>query len=125
MPDTTPETWKEAETPLPPAETHSGPAAAQADLAAREAALAAREAELAEQERRFAEKQAAVASGQRPAVDLLRGDPDEKNAKEPLYDKIPLTVRQLDIIIGVCVVLFFVVILLGMDHGALLARLGL
>ena len=41
-------------------------------------------------------------------------EPEFKNWKEHLYDKVHLSVRTLDIIIGVLVALIFVFILLGM-----------
>jgi len=41
----------------------------------------------------------------------------EKNAKEKLYDKIPLTVKQLDIILVICAIAFFVAIILGVLNG--------
>ncbi len=86
------------------------------DLKLREEALAAREAELARQQEEFAAFQQAVANGENP-------DPKEfgiKNRKESLYDKVPLTVHQLDIIIGVLLVVLVVVILMGIDWPALL-----
>ena len=44
--------------------------------------------------------------------------PEEfKNAKEKLYDKIPLTVHQLDIIIVVLVILFVVFYVVGALRG--------
>lgn len=86
------------------------------DLKAREEALAAREAELARQQEEFAAFQQAVANGENP-------DPKEfgiKNRKESLYDKVPLSLHQLDIIIGVLMVVLVGVILLGIDWSALL-----
>lgn len=47
-------------------------------------------------------------------------EPEFKNWKERLYDKVHLSVHTLDIIIGVLVALIFVFILLGM----LKTRLG-
>ena len=40
-----------------------------------------------------------------------------KGAKENLYDKIPLTVKQLDIIIAVMIVLFIVFFVVGIMKG--------
>lgn len=40
-----------------------------------------------------------------------------KNAKERLYDKIPLTKKQLDVIIAVLIVAFVVVFILGALKG--------
>ena len=42
---------------------------------------------------------------------------NNKGAKENLYDKIPLTLKQLDIIIVVMLVLFVVVFILGVLKG--------
>ena len=47
-------------------------------------------------------------------------EPEFKNWKERLYDKVHISVHTLDIIIGVLVALIFVFILLGM----LKTRLG-
>ena len=41
-----------------------------------------------------------------------------KGAKENLYDKIPLTVKQLDIIIAVMIALFMVFFVIGVLKGA-------
>ena len=41
----------------------------------------------------------------------------KKGAKENLYDKIPLTVKQLDIIIVVMIVLFIVLFVIGILKG--------
>ena len=41
----------------------------------------------------------------------------KKGAKENLYDKIPLTVKQLDIIIAVMIALFVVFFVVGVLKG--------
>ena len=41
----------------------------------------------------------------------------EKNAKERLYDKIPFTKKQMDIIIAVLIVAFVVLFVLGALKG--------
>ena len=41
----------------------------------------------------------------------------KKGAKENLYDKIPLTVKQLDIIIAVMIALFVVFFVIGVLKG--------
>ena len=47
-------------------------------------------------------------------ADSAAQDPKaEKNAKERLYDKIPLTARQLDIIIIALIVAFIVFVVVG------------
>lgn len=81
----------------------------EADLAAREAALAEREAQLKKEQAEFDAYKQAQARGENP-------DPAAygiQNAKERLYDKIPLTVKQLDIIIAVLMALLVGVILFG------------
>ena len=69
------------------------------ELARREALLAQREAQL---EKEQAELAAAKAqSTERKKTLLDNNDPNFVNPKEKLYDKFPLTVHQMDIIIGV------------------------
>ena len=41
----------------------------------------------------------------------------KKGAKENLYDKIPLTLKQLDIIIVVMILLFIVFLIIGVLKG--------
>ena len=41
----------------------------------------------------------------------------KKGAKENLYDKIPLTIKQLDIIIVVMIALFIVIFVIGVLKG--------
>lgn len=86
------------------------------DLAQWEAALEAREAQLAQEQAEFAAYKAAKENGEQPNP----ADYGMKNAKERLYDKIPITVKQLDIFIGVVVVLFVLIILFGADWAAVL-----
>ena len=74
----------------------------------REAELARREAELAEKEAQFEEKKKRL---------LDNGDPAFKNAKEHVYDKIPLTAHQMDIIIGVLLAAIVVFLVLGVLVG--------
>ncbi len=81
----------------------------EADLAAREAALAEREAQLRKEQAEFNAYKEAQAKGENP-------DPAAygiRNAKERLYDKIPLTVKQLDIIIAALMALLVGVVLFG------------
>lgn len=83
----------------------------EAQLAAREAALAAREAELATREAEAAQDPA-PAKG-----DLLNnGDPHFKNEKEKIYDHFPLSVHQMDILIGVLVALIVIFVFLGVNQ---------
>ena len=83
----------------------------EAELAAREAALAAREAELAARE---AEAAQARPEGKRGL--LNNGDPHFKNEKEKIYDHFPLSVHQMDILIGVLVALIALFVFLGVNH---------
>jgi hypothetical protein len=57
------------------------------------------------------EKETMVVSRRAPA---LHG---EKSAKENLYDKIPLTVKQLDIILVLCAAAIFIAFVLGILDG--------
>ena len=86
------------------------------DLAAREAALAEREAQLAQQQADFEAYQAAKERGEQPNPARY----GIKNTKESLYDKVPLTVKQLDVIIWVLVAALIAVVLFGADWSALL-----
>jgi len=52
------------------------------------------------------------------ADDSPRGQESPKGFKESIYDRIPLTVRQLDIIIIVLVVAFVFFLALGIWKGA-------
>ena len=47
---------------------------------------------------------------------LDNNDPNFVNPKEKLYDKFPLTVHQMDIIIGVLFALILLFLVLGMTH---------
>ena len=86
----------------------------QTELERREAALAAREAELARQQ---AELQA-----QKRLLD--NGNKDFVNPKEKLYDKFPLTVHQMDIIIGVLFALIALFLVLGVTHTSFFGLFG-
>ena len=86
----------------------------EAELAAREAALAAREAELAAREAEAAQAAQARPEGKRGL--LNNGDPHFKNEKEKIYDHFPLSVHQMDILIGVLVALIALFVFLGVNH---------
>ncbi len=86
------------------------------DLAQWEAALAEREAQLAQEQAEFEAYKAAKENGSNPNP----ADYGIKNAKESLYDKIPITVKQLDVFIGVMVGILVLIILFGADWPALL-----
>ena len=83
----------------------------EAQLAAREAALAAREAELAAREAEAAQGAAPQKGGL-----LNNGDPNFKNEKEKIYDHFPLSVHQMDILIGVLVALIAIFVFLGVNQ---------
>ena len=82
----------------------------EADLAAREAALAALEAELEARE-----AQAAHTDEGKHSL-LNNGDPTFKNSKEKIYDHFPLSVHQMDILIGVLVALIVLFVFLGVNQ---------
>mgnify|MGYP001783825901 FL=1 len=83
----------------------------EAQLAAREAALAAREAELAAREAEAAQDPTPAKGGL-----LNNGDPHFKNEKEKIYDHFPLSVHQMDILIGVLVALIVIFVFLGVNQ---------
>ena len=97
----------------------------EAELAAREAALTAREAELEQAQRRFDEQQAAAAARGTPKKKFLNnGDPLFVNPKEKMYDHFPLTVRQLDILIGILFALIALFLILGFTHTSFFGLFG-
>lgn len=49
--------------------------------------------------------------------DVTQPKPEQKNAKEKLYDKIPVTVHTLDIIIKLLIAAIVVTVILGMVAG--------
>lgn len=49
--------------------------------------------------------------------DVTQQKPEQKNAKEKLYDKIPVTVHTLDIIIKLLIAAIVVTVILGMVAG--------
>ena len=94
--------------------TEKEQAAREAELARREAALAAREAQLEQEQAKFEAARAEAPEGRKTL--LNNNDPDFVNPKEKLYDKFPLTVHQMDIIIGVLFALIVLFLVLGMTH---------
>ena len=86
--------------------------AREAELARREAALAAREAQLEQEQAKLEAARAEAPEGRKTF--LNNNDPDFVNPKEKLYDKFPLTVHQMDIIIGVLFALILLFLALGM-----------
>ncbi len=94
----------------------------EAELARREALLAQREAKLAQEQAEF---EAAKAGGEPTQKKLLNNnDPNFVNPKEKLYDKFPLTVRQMDMIIGVLFALIILFLVLGMTHTSFFGLFG-
>ena len=95
------------------------------ELARREAALAAREAQLEQEQAAFAAAKAAQAeqeSGKKKLLD--NGDADYVNPKENMYDKFPLTVHQLDILIGILFALIVLFLVLGFTHTSFFGLFG-
>jgi len=90
------------------------------ELARREALLAQREAQL---EKEQAELAAAKAQSTEKKKTLL-DNPNFVNPKEKLYDKFPLTVHQMDIIIGVLFALILLFLVLGMTHTSFFGLFG-
>ena len=88
----------------------------EAELARREAALAAREAQLAQEQAELAGRKADFEEGKKSL--LNNGDKNFVNAKEKMYDHFPLTVHQMDIIIGVLFALIALFLALGRAQNA-------
>ena len=94
----------------------------EAELARREALLAEREAQL---EKEQAELEARRAQGEAGKKRLLNNnDPNFVNPKEKLYDKFPLSVHQMDIIIGVLFALIVLFLVLGFTHTSFFGLFG-
>lgn len=91
----------------------------EAELARREAALAAREAELAKEQAELEALRQAQEKGESGKKLLDNGDPKEK-----IYDKFPLTVKQMDIIIGVLFALIILFLVLGFTHTSFFGLFG-
>ena len=95
------------------------------ELARREAALAAREAQLEQEQAAFAAAKAAQAeqeSGKKKLLD--NGDASYVNPKEKRSDKFPLTVHQLDILIGILFALIVLFLVLGFTHTSFFGLFG-
>ena len=90
------------------------PAEREAELARREAVLAAREAQLAQEQAELADQRA----------DFEQGKKNFVNPKEKLYDHFPLTVHQMDIIIGVLFALIALFLILGVTHTSFFGLFG-
>ena len=96
--------------------------AREAELARREAALAAREAQLEQEQAKLEAARAEAPKGRKTF--LNNNDPDFVNPKEKLYDKFPLTVHQMDIIIGVLFALIVLFLVLGFTHTSFFGLFG-
>ena len=94
----------------------------KAELARREAALAAREAQLEQEQAKLEAARAEAPKGRKTF--LNNNDPDFVNPKEKLYDKFPLTVHQMDIIIGVLFALIALFLILGVTHTSFFGLFG-
>ena len=99
------------------------------ELARREALLAQREAQLEKTPYMLEKEQAELAaakaqSAERKKTLLDNNDPNFVNPKEKLYDKFPLTVHQMDIIIGVLFALILLFLVLGMTHTSFFGLFG-
>ena len=92
------------------------------ELARREALLAQREAQLEKEQAELAAAKAQSAEGKKALLD--NHDPNFVNPKEKLYDKFPLTVHQMDIIIGVLFALILLFLVLGMTHTSFFGLFG-
>ena len=93
------------------------------ELARREALLAQREAQLEKEQAELAAA-AKAQSAERKKTLLDNNDPNFVNPKEKLYDKFPLTVHQMDIIIGVLFALILLFLVLGMTHTSFFGLFG-
>ena len=96
----------------------------EAELARREAALAAREAELEKEQAELEALRKAQAEGKDVKKLLNNGDPNYVNPKEKLYDQFPLSVHQMDIIIGVLFALIILFLVLGFTHTSFFGLFG-
>ena len=90
--------------------------------ARREALLAQREAQLEKEQAELAAAKAQSAERKKTLLD--NNDPNFVNPKEKLYDKFPLTVHQMDIIIGVLFALILLFLVLGMTHTSFFGLFG-
>lgn len=92
------------------------------ELARREALLAQREAQLEKEQADFAAAKAQSEGGKKTL--LNNNDPNFVNPKEKIYDKFPLTVHQMDIIIGILFALIILFLVLGMTHTSFFGLFG-
>lgn len=91
------------------------------ELARREAALAAREEQLAQEQAELAAQKVDLRKEKEPAQQRRQ---NFVNAKEKMYDHFPLTVHQMDIIIGVLFALIALFLVLGVTHTSFFGLFG-
>ena len=94
----------------------------ETELARREALLAEREAQLEKEQAEFAAAKAQSEEGKKTF--LNNNDPNFVNPKEKIYDKFPMTVHQMDLIIGVLFALIILFLVLGMTHTSFFGLFG-
>lgn len=104
------------------AETDQNRPTREEELTRREALLAQREAQLKAEQAAFEAAKAQSEPGKKTL--LNNNDPDFVNPKEKLYDKFPLTVHQMDIIIGVLFALILLFLILGFTHTSFFGLFG-
>jgi hypothetical protein len=100
------------------AQENQTPEQREAELARREAVLAAREAQLAQEQAELAGQRADFEQGKKSLLENF------VNPKEKLYDHFPLTVHQMDIIIGVLFALIVLFLVLGVTHTSFFGLFG-
>ena len=76
----------------------------------------------AEREAELAHQRADFEQGKKSLLD--NGDKNFVNPKEKLYDHFPLTVHQMDIIIGVLFALIALFLILGVTHTSFFGLFG-
>ena len=93
------------------------------ELARREALLAQREAQLEKEQAELAAAKAQSAERKKTLAGQPRPEFRQPQRKR-LYDKFPLTVHQMDIIIGVLFALILLFLVLGMTHTSFFGLFG-
>ena len=86
-------------------------------FSSRKAQLEQKARELEEREARLIQREQALEQQSVQPEEASSAPPGPQNAKERFYDKIPVTVRQLDIFIGLCIAAFVLVVLIGALQG--------
>lgn len=87
-------------------------------FSSRKAQLEQKARELEEREARLIQREQALEQQSVQSEEGASPPPSgPRNAKERFYDKIPVTVHQLDIFIGICIAAFVLVVLIGAIQG--------